>query len=399
VKQRKIIGDAQQIYTQVREQLKLANYNDSRNADTLAWMVTGLLKSKSSNPSQWVNYVQSKATIAQSTEVRFNRLLENGNVNVEEIYRPIITNALKTLAGTAITAALDTSMLFDTYCMMKIVLLYRGRGVTIAWEVIEHGSATVSLKQLLTVLDEAKLILRKAGIKEVTLLADRGFADTNLMQYLKALGWNYIIRIKASFGIYSPAGDLLCKTGEVALAVNQSKHYHNVYLTQNHFAVVHVGLARVKGAKEPWFIVSNLPTTNLSFTVYGMRFDIEQVFKDDKSGGFNLESSGLRVADKLNRLMLVLCLAMLFLVAEGTRVVLCGFRRLVDCHWKRGLSYLQLGWRFIARALTLGLPFLVSLALLPGDDPEPIAKKKLFVDLVAGLSSQTMVFRVLSSFV
>jgi hypothetical protein len=194
------------------------------------------------------------------------------------------------------------------------------------------------------------------------------------------LGWNYIIRIEASFGIYSPAGDLLCKTGEVALAVNQSKHYHNVYLTQNHFAVVHVGLARVKGAKEPWFIVSNLPTTN------------------DKSGGFNLESSGLRVTDKLNRLMLVLCLAMLFLVAEGTRVVLCGFRRLVDCDWKRGFCYLQLGWRFIARALTLGLPLLVSLALLPGDDPEPLVKKKLLVDLVAGLSFQTMVFRVLSSF-
>ncbi len=383
----------------MRQQLKQTNWNDSRNADTVAWMVTGLLESKSSNPSQWVNYVQSKATIAQSTEVRFNRVLENKSIKVDEIYRPIIINALKTLAGTAITVSLDTSMLFENYCMIKMVLLYRGRGVTIAWEVIEHASAAVSLKQLLTVLDEAKLILKRAGIKNVTILADRGFADTSLMQYLNALGWIYIIRIKANFRIYSPAGELLCKTGEVTLASNQSKHYHNVYLTQNHFAIVHVGLARVKGTKEPWFIVSNAPTTSSSFSRYGMRFDIEQVFKDDKSGGFNLESSGLRSADKLNRLMLVLCLAMLLLVAEGTRVVLCGFRRMVDCHWQRGLSYLQLGWRFIARALTLGLPFLVSLALQPGDDPEPIPIKKTYVDLVAGLSSQTMTFRVLSSFV
>jgi hypothetical protein len=383
----------------VRVQLKQANWNDSRNADTVAWTVTGLIKSKSSNPSQWVSYVQSKAIIAQSTEVRFNRLFENENVKVGEIYRPIIISALKTLSETAITVSLDTSMLFENYCMIKIVLLYRGRGVTLAWEVIEHASAAVSLKQLLTVLDEAKSILTKAGIKDVTILADRGFADTNLMQYLNALGWTYVIRIKANFGIYSPAGELLCKTGEVALASNQSKHYHNVYLTKNHFAIVHVSLARVKGVKDPWFIVSNAPTTNSSFGRYGMRFDIEQVFKDDKSGGFNLESSGLRNAGKLNRLMLVLCLAMLFLVAEGTRVVLSGFRRMVDCHWRRGLSYLQLGWRFIARALTLGLPFLVSLALLSGDDPEPIPIKKSFVDLVAGLSSQTMTFRVLSSFV
>lgn len=214
------------------------------------------------------------------------------------------------------------------------------------------------------------------------------------MKYLDLLGWTYLIRIKASFGMYSPEGKLLCKTGEVALASNQSKHYHNVLLTKKHHGLVHVGLANVKGAKEPWFVVSNQPTTDQSFTEYGERFDIEQVFKDDKSGGFDLEKSGLRDADKLDRLMLILCLAMLFLVAEGTRVILCGWRRCVDPHWKRGLSYLQLGWRFIRKALVTGQVFLVSLELHSGVDPDPIPIKKSFVDLVGQLVSQTMIFRV-----
>ncbi len=169
----------------------------------------------------------------------------------------------------------------------------------------------VDLAQLLEVLDTAKTILTRAGIQKVTLLADRGFADTALMTYLKALKWSFIIRIKASFGLYSPSGALLCKVGQVALRTGQSKHYHNVLMTKKLFGLVHVGLARVRGAKEPWFIVSDQPTSNVSFTIYGKRFDIEQVFKDDKSAGFDLEQSGLRDATKLGRLMTVLVIARL----------------------------------------------------------------------------------------
>jgi hypothetical protein len=378
----------------VRQKLKLCPWNDSRNADTVAHMVSGLLQSGSSNLSHWTSYVVSKATQASSTEVRFSRLLKNGLVKTELLYAPILLESLRTWGLAEARIALDTSMLFENYCMIKIVLLYRGRGIPVAWEVLEHGSASVDLKHLLNVLDAANAIFRKAGIKKVKLLADRGFADTDLMRYLNALGWTYIIRIKANFGIYSPNGDLLCKAGQVALASNQSKHYHNVCLTKKLLGLVHVGLARVKGAKEPWFVVSNQPTSNRTFSEYGERFDIEQVFKDDKSGGFNLESSGLRGAEELNRLMLILCLAMLLLVAQGTRVVLQGWRRTVDPHWHRGLSYLKIGWRSVLRALATGQDFFVSLELLPGDDPDPIPIKKSFVDHVALLVSQTMTFRV-----
>ncbi len=357
-------------------------------------MVTGLMQCQSSNPTQWTAYVESKATFAQSTETRFNRWLENVLVNGQKLYEPLILSALKHWGCSEVELALDTSMLFEHFCMIRIVLLYRGRGVTIAWEVIEHHSASVDLAQLLEVLDTAKTILTRAGIQKVTLLADRGFADTALMTYLKALKWSFIIRIKASFGLYSPSGALLCKVGQVALRTGQSKHYHNVLMTKKLFGLVHVGLARVRGAKEPWFIVSDQPTSNVSFTIYGKRFDIEQVFKDDKSAGFDLEQSGLRDATKLGRLMTVLVIAMLLLVAEGTRVVKSGWRRLVDGHWFRGLSYLQLGWRYLRYALTRGEDFLVGLDLLGGVDPDPSRKKKSWFDPVAGLKCQTMVFRV-----
>lgn len=44
-----------------------------------------------------------------------------------------------------------------------------------------------------------------------------------------------------------------------------------------------------------------------------MRFDIEENFLDDKSAGFQLESSEIRSADALARLCLILATAILFL--------------------------------------------------------------------------------------
>ena len=69
---------------------------------------------------------------------------------------------------------------------------------------------------------------------------------------------------------------------------------------------------------------------------YGLRFDIEENFLDDKSNGFQLESSLIRSAKALERLCFVLAMTTLYLVSVGTSVVKKGHRRLVDPHWFRG---------------------------------------------------------------
>ena len=42
--------------------------------------------------------------------------------------------------------ALDTSMLWNTYCLIRLSVIYRGRAVPFGWRVIEHGSAAVSFE-------------------------------------------------------------------------------------------------------------------------------------------------------------------------------------------------------------------------------------------------------------
>jgi hypothetical protein len=57
-----------------------------------------------------------------------------------------------------------------------------------------------------------------------------------------------------------------------------------------------------------------------------LRFDIEENFLDDKSNGFQLESFQIRDPAVLTRLCLVLAVATIFLVSQGTQVVERGDR-------------------------------------------------------------------------
>lgn len=46
---------------------------------------------------------------------------------------------------------------------------------------------------------------------------------------------------------------------------------------------------RCKGATEPWYILTNLDNLNLTLSFYKARWGIESMFKDCKTGGYNLE--------------------------------------------------------------------------------------------------------------
>src|SRR5690606_25001231 len=140
----------------------------------------------------------------------------------------------------------------------------------------------------------------------------------------------------------------------------------------------------LSGSGELWYIASDQPTHVQTFDEYGLRFDIEENFLDDKSNGFQLESSLIRSADALARLCLVLALATLFLVCQGTDVVESGKRRWVDAHWFRGSSYLKIGWKWLHLARARGYQLITRLRLSALPDPEPaMASRKQAKEQVA----------------
>ena len=369
-------GDAPRLYQAVLAQLQTGLWNDIRNARTLAWMVAGLLLSQRSFLPAWLPHIHSSATFAQSNERRLRRWLENPAIDPTTIYGPLVIRALRDWGGHTLILALDTSVLFEKFCLIRVSVLFRGRAVPLVSRVLEHPSAQVSTAQLLPVLAEVKGLLDFLGQPEVRLLADRGFCDTQLMAWLRVCGWHYRIRIKSSLILAAPDGQRLCKVGEVRLSPRETRCFHNVTLTGQHFGPVHVALGRPMDGPEQWQVVSDEPTSIETFAEYGERFQIEEGFLDEKSGLFGLEDSKLRDAASLERLILVLAVATLLLVSEGVQIVQRGDRRVVDPHWQRALSYLKIGLRAVQYALSRGQAVFLRLTLQGKPDPEPLSGRK-----------------------
>jgi hypothetical protein len=347
---------------------------DVRHLKTLAWMMGGLIHSKTISLGAWAPFVVSRARYSQSTVRRFRRWLDNDKIEVQALYGPLIHQALVGWVDKTLYVALDTSMLWNTYCMVRLSVIYRGRAVPLVWGVLEHGSATVAYEGYKALLEQANTLVPFAC--KVVCLADRGFADTALMRHLRRLGWHFRLRIKSNFWIYRP-GHGGGQVRDIAVACGQARFWHGVRLTLKGFGPLHLAVARPVGSDEYWQVISDEPTTVETLEEYGLRFDIEENFLDDKSNGFQLESSLIRSAEALERLCLVLAMTTLYLVSLGTAVVQQGKRRVIDPHWFRGISYLKIGWQWVSYALSRGYALISSVYLSSACDPEPaMASKK-----------------------
>jgi hypothetical protein len=344
------------------------NWLDVRHLKTLAWMMVGLILSGKINLTEWTPYVHSRAQYAESTVRRFRRWLDNKRIQVHRLYAPLVQHALSEWGEHILYLALDTSMLWGKYCIIRISIIYRGRAIPLVWRVLEHASSMVAFATYRDLLNKTAQLLLPYDC-QVVFMADRGFADTDLMAHLTKLGWQWRIRLKSSFWIYRRGRR--CKAERIRPAIGQAIFWHHVFITAQQYGPVHVAFARHPASKEFWIVVSSEPTSTMTFEEYGVRFDIEENFLDDKSNGFQLEASLIRSADALSRLCFLLAITTLYLVSKGTVVVEQGRRRWVDSHWFRGNSYLKIGWKWIKRALSLGWTLSTRLYLSGAPDPEP----------------------------
>jgi hypothetical protein len=162
-------------------------------------MVLAAIKSQSVALCSW-NIVLPFDVNAASTIRRFSRWLHNPKIDAQLIYDAIIRDALREWRAERIILAMDTSMLRDNFCAVRISIIYLGRAIPIAWSVLEHKSASVKYAAYKEVLALARSRLPK-NVK-VIFLADRGFVSKKLMRQLNDWGWTWRIRIKGNQVLY-----------------------------------------------------------------------------------------------------------------------------------------------------------------------------------------------------
>lgn len=346
--------------------------SDLRHLKTLAWMVSALIYSGQLSLPTWEPYIQSRATKGQSLERRWRRFLDNPRVRVSRMYIPLVMAALSGWGPHRLYLALDTTVLWDQYCMIHLSVVCCGRAVPLLWRVLEHGSATVAFKEYQPLLRKARWLLRQHPDK--MLLADRGFANHEVMGWLQASGWHYCLRLPCDVLLHG-ASKYPTVLGRLYPPLSEARFYRNVRLWTDGTYRCHLVLATVQGAKESWAVATDELPSLQTLWQYALRFRVEELFLDSKSGVFELEDSRLRCESALERLYLVAALALLYATTQGLAVQLAGLRQQVDPHWRRGISYLKMGLRWLQGLVHKGRQLLDPIPLLP-QDPQPCFASK-----------------------
>ena len=148
-------------------------------------------------------------------------------------------------------------------------------------------SASVSTAVSIGLLERADRLLAEFGAA-ITLLADRAFPCAELLGWLeKQPSWTYVMRLPGDTEIHGTAAPLGCQVRRLRLC----RGFRNVRLWADGSHTANLLLAHPTGlaVEEPWYLISNAePALDLVWS-YGRRFCCEQLFRDQKSGCFQLE--------------------------------------------------------------------------------------------------------------
>ncbi len=353
-------------------------YQDVRRVRTLAWAITGLCLTHTVRLGAWAQVLEGRAQYAASRVRRFARWLHHPAISPVQWYTLVLQAALVDWpAQTSFYVALDTTAL-TPFVLICASLLYRGRAIPLAWRAMRHRSTQVSFEAYLPVLNQLRAIVPPDLV--ITVLADRGFVHEQLLHYLRMQHWHFRLRLPADTLVHLGAQHVSA-VRDLCPPAGRNRFFHGVSILGAAVGPVSLALAALMDQPDdPWFVVSDELTTAQTLDEYGLRFDIEESFLDEKSGGYQIHTSELAAPEALERLNLILAIATVHLTSLGVGVVQVGKRRWVDPHWDRGLSYLNIGWRWQQQQYQRGWQAFAPFWLDPAPDPFPaLASRRAIV--------------------
>ncbi len=194
--------------------------------------------------------------------------------------------------------------------MLMVAVRVGGRALPLAWCVRKTAGA-IGFSEQRRLLQTVAAWLPN-GVRPV-LMGDRFYGSPDLITWCADNGWDWRLRLKGCLLVHDRDG------GETTLAeclARGERLLNDVTLTEKH-AATHVAMVHEPGHPEPWMIAMSQMPTPYRVLDYGLRWGIEAMFSDAKTRGFNLEDSQLRRADRIERLILILALALYWAVSTG----------------------------------------------------------------------------------
>lgn len=277
----------------------------------LSELVAGILVCQTPNLME-VSNVLDRPT--QSAEARYNyveRFLKNPLVDTEVVMAAYGRDLLRRLAQHQHTPVLmiDQSKVNDTLEMLMISVRVRKRAVPLFW-LAKETKGGIGFAEQKKLLEAVKNWMPDKCVPMLT--GDRFYGTADLVNWCQQHGWKYRLRLKGNLCVFQDIGD-----DKTLDHLKTEGHRSLIKARFRSGMITHVGILHEKGHPEPWYIAMDSPPSEYKTRDYGLRWGIENMFSDFKSRGFSLMQTHIRIAERLQRLVLVLSIALHWAVSTG----------------------------------------------------------------------------------
>ena len=215
--------------------------------------------------------------------------------------------------------AIDRSQWKNLNLLMVSVIGSR-RAIPLAWRLLPYIGNSNQVEQE-SVLSS---VLAMFNDYQIVVLGDREFCSLDLATWLQERNVGFCLRLKKATclevknQIWQRLDELPIKPGIVLYY--QEKRIRKTRSVSGFFlAAKWKRNYRNQTTKGPGYILTNLRSLTVAIQAYKRRMGIEEMFRDCKSGVYNLEGTGLRI-NRLNSMILVMYLAYLKSTLQGNEI-------------------------------------------------------------------------------
>ena len=262
----------------------------------------------------------------ESRRKKVQRFLSDDEWDLDSIWLPLIVAWIKGSVNqnNIIYLAIDRTK-WQSNNILMVSMIWRKRAIPIYWQMLDkQGNSTLENQQLVLTPVFAAL-----SDYSLLVLGDREFcagrvtrhASVTLANWLREQKIGFCLRLKKNVCIKTEE-ELWTELKRLGLEPGNSFFNQEVTIRKTapvegfNLAGKWLGKYRNITTKEPWYILTSLADLQAAVDTYAKRFGIEEMFRDFKGGGYNLEKTNL-TGDRLSKLLILLSLAYLKSIIQG----------------------------------------------------------------------------------
>ena len=254
----------------------------------------------------------------ESRRKKVQRFLSDDEWDLDSIWLPLVIAWIKGSVNqnNIIYLGIDRTK-WQSNNILMVSMIWRKRAIPIYWQMLDkQGNSTLENQQLVLTPVFAAL-----SDYSLLVLGDREFCSVTLATWLREEKIGFCLRLKKNVWIETEE-ELWTELKRLGLEPGNSFFNQEVTIRKTapvagfNLAGKWLGKYRNITTKEPWYILTSLADLQAAVDTYAKRFGIEEMFRDFKGGGYNLEKTNL-TGDRLSKLLILLSLAYLKSIIQG----------------------------------------------------------------------------------